>query len=187
MPLPHRIFFIVGFSLAAHAAYANGPLLGNPVDQIPKIAPSRPQAPPENPQAPDPQQAAVLNKLQQRITPRHFDVQGSSAIPFEQISSILTPLSGQEMTVGQLIQHVNQITALYQQAGFPLSFALLQDQDFAQGKVVVTVVEGHISALRIEGDAGNTATRLHDLSEPLLAEKPLTQARCASGSARVPA
>src|SRR5690606_29902382 len=169
---PHRSLCFLCLSLASHIAHANGPLLGNPVDQIPKMAPSQPQPPSMTLSVPDPQQAAVLNRLQQRITPKHFDVQGSTAIPFSQITEILTPLSGQEMTVGQLIQHVNRITALYQQAGFPLSFALLQDQDFAQGRVIVTVVEGHIKALRIEG---NAVGRLHALAEPLLNEKPLTR------------
>ncbi|WP_353172891.1 ShlB/FhaC/HecB family hemolysin secretion/activation protein [Paracandidimonas soli] len=176
MPQLHRVASLSCLALVCHAAHANGPLLGNPVDQIPQLQHAQPQQPPARLQMPDRQQAAVIGKLQQRITPRHFDVRGSTAIPFEQITDILTPLSGQEMTVGQLIQHVNRITALYQQAGYPLSFALLQEQKFDGGRVHVTVVEGHIGSLRIEGDAGGAERRLHALAGPLLEEKPLTRA-----------
>lgn len=155
---------------------AAGPLRGNPIDNLPK--PEKPAQPAPAPVAtPVPSaQAAVQARLQQRIVPRHFDVSGSHAIPFKDITAILTPLAGHETTVAHLVQEVDKITQLYRSRGYPLSFALLQQQNFANGLVRVTVVEGYVSKVVIQGDNDNAASRLQSLGARLTAEKPLTQA-----------
>jgi hemolysin activation/secretion protein len=88
---------------------------------------------------------------------------------------LLTPLAGKTMTVGQLVQEVDKITVLYRTRGYPLSFAVLQAQTFAQGHVVVTVVEGHVGSVKVVGDIGYAADRLRTLAQPMMSERPLTQ------------
>ncbi|MCF7769375.1 ShlB/FhaC/HecB family hemolysin secretion/activation protein [Achromobacter pulmonis] len=159
------------------AAHADGPLRGNPVDALPQIErpPSATQPPPVV-QTQTPEQRALQARLAQRIVPRHFDVTGVHAIPFEDVAALLSPLSGKEISLGELVQQVDKITQLYRERGYPLSFALVQNQNFANGLVVVTVVEGYIGTVRIEGDIGNAQDRLESLAEPLKQEKPLQQA-----------
>jgi len=164
--------------LASAGSRADGPLRGNPVDALPRVqTPSNTGAPRPQPalQAPTPEQQAVQARLAQRIVPRNFDVSGVRTLPFDEVSAILTPLAGKETTVGALVAEVNKITALYRDRGYPLSFALLQNQSFANGLVAVTVVEGYISNVQIDGDIGNARDRLESLAAPLLEEKPLTQ------------
>lgn len=159
-------------------SWADGPMRGNPLDSLPKIetpGPAARPAPPVRQEAND-AQAAVARRLQQRLIPRFFDVKGNTVVSLTEIATILEPLAGREMTVAQLVQEVNKITALYQQQGYPLSFALLQDQDFANGLVRVTIVEGHVASVRIDGDIGNAADRLESLAQPLIIEKPMTGA-----------
>lgn len=158
-------------------ARADGPLRGNPVDALPQIErpPSATQPPPVV-QAQTPEQLALQARLAQRIVPRHFDVTGVHALPFEDVAALLSPLSGKEISLGKLVQQVDRITQLYRDRGYPLSFALVQNQSFANGLVVVTVVEGYIGTVRIEGDIGNARDRLESLAEPLKQEKPLQQA-----------
>lgn len=158
-------------------ARADGPLRGNPVDALPQIErpPSATQPPPVV-QAQTPEQLALQARLAQRIVPRHFDVTGVHALPFEDVAALLSPLSGKEISLGELVQQVDRITQLYRDRGYPLSFALVQNQSFANGLVVVTVVEGYIGTVRIEGDIGNARDRLESLAEPLKQEKPLQQA-----------
>ncbi|MBO9356670.1 ShlB/FhaC/HecB family hemolysin secretion/activation protein [Bordetella petrii] len=165
--------------MAGAYSHAEGPLRGNPVDALPRIqTPANTGAPQPQPrlQAPTPEQQAVQARLAQRIVPRNFDVSGVRTLPFDEVSAILTPLAGKETTVAALVQEVDKITALYRDRGYPLSFALLQNQSFANGLVVVTVVEGYIGNVRIDGDIGNARDRLDSLAAPLKEEKPLTQA-----------
>jgi len=166
-------------ALAAGTAHGEGPLRGNPVDALPHIqTPAASGAPQPQPalQVPTPEQRAVQARLAQRLVPRSFDVSGVRALPFDDISNLLAPLAGKETTVGALVQEVDKITALYRARGYPLSFALLQNQSFAGGLVTVTVVEGYVGNVRIDGDIGNARDRLQDLAAPLLQERPLTQA-----------
>lgn len=164
-------------SLASSPASATAPMRGNPVDTLPPM--EAPAAEPTAPPALTPDESAAHNALQtrlrQQLTVRSFDVSGSKSIPFEQITAILEPLAGKPISVAELIQQVGRITALYQQAGFPLSFAILQEQDFAQGHVIVTVVEGHVGQIEIKGDPGATEGRMRRIAQPMLDEKPLTQ------------
>ena len=155
---------------------ADAPLRGNPVDSLPPIAaPSQPAptAPLAIPQSPA--QTQLQARLQQQLVVRSFDVSGSRSIPFEQITAILEPLAGKRLTIAELINQVNRITTLYQEKGYPLSFAILQAQDFANGHVKVTVVEGHVGSLRIEGDPGRSEARIRRVAQAMLDEKPLTQ------------
>ncbi len=162
---------------AVGTAHADGPLRGNPVDALPQIErPPGATQPPPVVQAPTPEQLALQARLAQRIVPQHFDVTGVHEMPFEEVSALLAPLSGKEISLGELVQQVDKITQLYRDRGYPLSFALVQNQTFANGLVVVTVVEGYIGTVRIEGDLGNAQDRLESLAEPLKAEKPLKQA-----------
>jgi hemolysin activation/secretion protein len=158
-------------------ARAEGPLRGNPVDAMPKLErpPSATQPPPVV-QTATPEQLALRARLAQRIVPRNFDVTGVRAIPFEEVSALLSPLAGKEISLGELVQQVDKITQLYRDKGYPLSFALVQNQAFANGLVVVTVVEGFIGSVRIEGDIGNALDRLETLAGPLKEERPLRQA-----------
>ncbi len=162
---------------ALGTAHADGPLRGNPVDAMPQIErPPTATQPPPVVQAQTPEQLALQARLAQRIVPRNFDVTGVHEMPFEEVANLLSPLSGKEISLGELVQQVDKITQLYRDRGYPLSFALVQNQSFANGLVVVTVVEGYIGTVRIEGDIGNAQDRLESLAEPLKEEKPLKQA-----------
>lgn len=158
-------------------AWGQGALRGNPVDALPPLERPASTQPAVSPviAVPSPEEEAIRQRLAQRVVPRHFDVTGVRTLPFDQVQAILQPLAGKETTIGQLAQEVNKITALYQEAGYPMSFALLQDQTFANGLVVVTVVEGHVGSVRIEGDLGSAEDRLRALAQPLVDQKPLTR------------
>lgn len=166
----------LGINFMPTESRADAPLRGNPVDSLPPIsAPVQPSrtAPLAIPQSPA--QRQLQARLQQQLVVRSFDVSGSRSIPFEQVTAILEPLAGKRLTIAELINQVNRITALYQEKGYPLSFAILQEQSFADGHVKVTVVEGHVGGLRIEGNPGRSEARIRHVAQAMLDEKPLTQ------------
>src|SRR5690606_11109084 len=132
---------------------ADGRLQGNPLETLPPApAPRQEPAPMATPSAPD--QAAVSGILARRVTPQYFDVSGVSAIPFDEVAALLEPLAGKNVSVADLVRETNRTTELYKRRGYAVSFALLQNQDFADGLVCITVVEGHVDQICIEGDAG---------------------------------
>lgn len=171
-----RYSVVAALTGCAINSWADAPLRGNPVDSLPQVERPAQAPPPTVAPPPTPEQQAIQARLAQRIVPRNFDVAGVHTIEFSEISAFLTPLVGKEITVGELVQQTEKITELYRERGYPLSFALVQNQNFANGLVVVTVVEGYIQNVRIEGDTGNAQSRLEYLAEPLLEEKPLTRA-----------
>lgn len=167
-------YLTTGF-LPAPAVASEARLLGDPQQTLPPVQPPRPASPTlQTPAAP--QQTAVDAVLGQRIVPRYFDVTGVSAIPFEDVVAVLEPLAGQPITVRELAEHVNRITALYRDRGYAISFALLQQQSFAEGLVRVTVVEGYVNQVRVAGDAGTAEPRLRDLAAHIENERPLRRA-----------
>ncbi|GAA0498835.1 ShlB/FhaC/HecB family hemolysin secretion/activation protein [Pigmentiphaga sp. GD03639] len=122
------------------------------------------------------QNEAIQALLAHRLVPRQFDVSGVTAVDFQKVVDLLEPLAGKEITVAELIQRTDAITQLYRDAGYALSFALIQSQDFRDGLVKVTVVEGYVGSTRIEGDAGNAAAKIRDYAARIEAERPLTRA-----------
>ena len=155
----------------AHAADA--PMRGNPVDSLPQIEPAAPPASapvalPAAPVAPE-----IQARLARRIVPRHFAVSGVSAIPFDDVVALLTPLAGKEISIGELAEQAQAITKLYQQRGYALSFGLIQEQSFANGEVKVTVIEGYVGKTRIEGDAGGARDAMARYAARIEADRPL--------------
>lgn len=164
----------------ATSVYAAAPLLGNPVDAVPRLdsAPTNNPPRPTQPIAtPTPQEQQLAARMALRLIPKYFDVTGVKSIPFEEVSALLTPLANQNISLGDLVARVDQITQMYRDRGYPLSFALVQDQTFAEGRVVVTVVEGYVATVTVTGeDVGGARDRLEALGENLTEERPLKQA-----------
>lgn len=160
-------------SLYAGAGLADTPLRGNPVDSLPPLEQAVPTEPQAVPVPAAPPSDAVQQRLAQRLVPRHFAVSGVTAIPFDEVVGMLTPLAGKEISLGELAQETQRITKRYQDAGYALSFGLLQEQSFAGGEVQVTVVEGYVASTRIEGDAGGATDTLRKYIAHIEADRPL--------------
>jgi hemolysin activation/secretion protein len=143
---------------------------GNPLDVLPQ-APRESQESVRPEITPPPAQPNEI--LSQVITPRQFDIVGVRSMPFPEVAKLFVPLAGQSVSVARIVEVAAEVTKLYQDAGYALSFAFVPPQEFKDGNVQVVIVEGYIASLEIEGDAGKSEALLRSLAEPLLAEKPL--------------
>lgn len=177
MPMPllrvGMAFALVGSVTTAQAQNARP---GNPLDQLPApaaVPTPRDPAPRVELRAPA---GPSASRLDQRVVPARFDIEGVRTLPFERIAALFAPLAGQPTTAAQLVQRAEAASALYREAGLPLSFVFVPDQTFAGGVVRVVAVEGYLSTLSIEGDAGPAEPKLREIAAPLLAERPLRQA-----------
>ncbi|ALD92514.1 ShlB/FhaC/HecB family hemolysin secretion/activation protein [Cupriavidus gilardii] len=156
------------------AADPRSPVQGDPTQTLPKIAPPKPTGEVKvQVERPDP---AMQNLLSARLTPARFQIEGVKTLPFDQIADKFKPLAGKEITVAELLQAANAVTEMYQQQGYPLSFAFVPAQSFENGNVLITVVEGYVARVTIRGNAGPLENRLRAIAERLKEERPLTRA-----------
>ncbi|SFH99936.1 Hemolysin activation/secretion protein [Collimonas sp. OK307] len=165
---------MASYSLPAHAD-GRSPLQGNPADTLPKA-----EAPPSAPvtiniqtQAVDP---ALQKLLASHLTPSRFQIAGVKTLPFDQIAALFAPLANRDTTVAELLAAANKVTQMYQDRGYPLSFAFIPAQSFENNVVVVTVVEGYVKNVKIEGNPGGNEERLKQIAEQLQQERPLRRA-----------
>lgn len=82
-------------------------------------------------------------------------------------------MAGHDVTVAQLLQAASEVTKLYADRGYPLSFAFVPAQTFEGGVVRITVVEGYVARMRIEGKPGPLEERLRAISKHMMDERPL--------------
>jgi hemolysin activation/secretion protein len=146
---------------------------GNPLDALPQVkAPPKPSVSVEV-QKPS---SALDALLARHITPSKIEVEGVKTLPFKDIAGRFTPLVGQDVTIGKLIETANGVTQMYKDAGYALSFAFVPAQTFAGGVVRVTVVEGYVADVVIKGNPGAAEKRIRAVADRMRADRPLKQA-----------
>jgi hemolysin activation/secretion protein len=146
---------------------------GNPLEALPQVnAPKQPPAVEVQVQAPQQQLQALLAR---HITPKTIAVEGVKSLKFEDVAKRFTSFVGKDITIGQLVETANGVTAMYKEHGYALSFAFVPAQDFANGIVRVTVVEGYVKDIKIKGDAGNLEKRIRAVAEHIAKDRPLRQ------------
>ncbi|WP_052652738.1 ShlB/FhaC/HecB family hemolysin secretion/activation protein [Pandoraea oxalativorans] len=162
--------------LGTQYAWADAsPVRGDPMQSLPKI--EAPKAAPATIHIQPPsQEDALKSLLARKITPQRFGIEGVKSLPFDQIAALFSPMAGKEVTIGDLVEKANQVTKMYQDAGYLLSFAFVPAQDFNDGFVRVTIVEGYISSTKISGTPGPSEQRLRDIAAHIEAERPLKRA-----------
>ena len=111
------------------------------------------------------------------IQVRHIQFVGGTRYPLKSLLEPFRPYAGKTVPLKTLVKLANDITARYQADGFPLSYALLPDDNFHNGTIKIVLVEGYVAHSNINSDNPKTAERLKRLSEIIMAEKPLSAER----------
>ncbi|ABE59008.1 ShlB/FhaC/HecB family hemolysin secretion/activation protein [Chromohalobacter israelensis] len=112
-----------------------------------------------------------------RVAVRHINIRGGSVFELETLAAPLEPLVGETVTVDRITQAVRRITQRYQEAGYPISYAYLPADNFANGNVQVVVVEGYIARAELDIDNDAVASRVQRLIERMAEERPLRRER----------
>ncbi|MEW6344706.1 MAG: POTRA domain-containing protein [Pseudomonadota bacterium] len=155
-------------------AVGGSPVGGNPMDSLPQV-----NAPDKGPnvtlqvQQQAPQLQALLAT---HLTPTKFQVEGVKTISFNEVAQRFTPLVGKDITIGDLIQVADGVTKLYQSRGYALSFAFIPAQNFENGVVRVTVVEGYVSEVKVTGNPGKEEEKIRAIAEHIREDRPLRRA-----------
>ncbi len=164
-------FAAASFSFAS--AHAQSPSVsGSPINTLPAFQPLKDPT--------DGAKARILDtplpaqpRLARNVTPLRFEIEGVQSIPFAKVAALFTPLAKQPTTVAKLADLASQVTDMYKQSGFALSFAYVPEQDFKDGTVRIVAVEGFVESVTIDGDAGPAAARLREIAQLIRQNRPL--------------
>lgn len=164
---------LFAFNAFNQQAFANA----NPEDTLPKV--DQPKVAPRDTVKINQPPVTVDPKLQEllatKVTVSEFDIQGVMSIPFDEVNAVFKPYVNKSVSVQELINLSNQVTKIYNNRGYPLSFAFIPAQDFSNHKVQVLVIEGYVGSVKVQGSFGYTENKIRSIVEPMLKERPLTK------------
>jgi hemolysin activation/secretion protein len=128
------------------------------------IAPSQNNTPPEG--------AQTLS-----FTYAGLKIDGATAISEAKLAALFPHRVGETLTVRDVFMLADAISLAYRKAGYALSFATVPEQEIADGKFRIVVVEGFVDSLAIEGvPEGKVKDRIAALASKITQSRPLRTA-----------
>lgn len=118
------------------------PATEQPVEEDPVLPPQEPTPPETVPLPEDSATRLFVNKL---------EVIGSTVFDSQQLDPITQPLENREVTLTELIQAADAIAQLYLAEGYINSTATVGEQAVEDGIVQISVREGRLQEIQIEG------------------------------------
>ncbi len=169
---PHRITLLASAAMAlCFSAQAAGPtvdagsLLRQTEQELktPKAKPSRKASKPTPKPAPSPSEAAV--------NVRSFKFAGNTLIGADQLNSALAAFVNRPLTLAQLKEAADVVTAIYRDAGWTVR-TFLPKQEIEGGMVTLQIVEAVFGGAFVQGQAPQRieASRLVQMAEANLAK-----------------
>lgn len=118
--------------------------------------------------APPPDKAAQI-----RLTLRQVEFEGSTVFTAADFAPLYRPLIGKEISLLDLYQLRDAITAKYRSAGYVLSQAIIPPQQIADGVVRIQVIEGYVAHVKLEGDVRDRRGLIRRMAEKITRSRPL--------------
>ncbi|MDB5986762.1 MAG: ShlB/FhaC/HecB family hemolysin secretion/activation protein [Nevskia sp.] len=144
------VFALGCLALSAKAADPALPTPGSINDSLKPATPLHSPQPAVLPDAP-PNPSAVAPTTGPTVTVASFQLSGNTLFSERRLQSLLTSYLNRPVTIGELYQAADKITAFYQQAGYTLTSVTLPAQSVEAGVVQLQIVEGRVE--RIEFDS----------------------------------
>ncbi len=108
-----------------------------------------------------------------RFTLKELTLKGNTAFSVEELAPLYAQLVGKEVTLLDIYNLRDAITAKYGNAGFGLSKAIIPEQRIqAEGLVRIDVIEGFIDEVIVEGASAEQQEFLSYAIEQIKAERP---------------
>ncbi|HIJ61193.1 MAG TPA: ShlB/FhaC/HecB family hemolysin secretion/activation protein [Rhodospirillaceae bacterium] len=109
------------------------------------------------------------------FTVREIVVDGAVEVSPQELSPLTGELVGKEVTLGDIIAVAERIEAKYREKGFLLVRAFVPPQKTRNGIFHITVVEGFIKTITVEGVDGGLRERLSNILTPIANDRPLRE------------
>lgn len=108
-----------------------------------------------------------------RVNVTQFDFVGNTALSNRTLREALAKWSGRPLNFGELIEAVEAVEATYKAAGFFLAQASLPPQKIKDGAIEITVSEGILNEIRLEGESHIGADTLYAYTDRIGKGEPL--------------
>lgn len=108
-----------------------------------------------------------------RLVLRGVNIEGNTVIDDETLAAPFADLIGRDVSVAQVFAATEQITRLYDEAGYALSLAYVPAQDTRNGIVLIRVIEGYIGEVAIRDSEGHPSERWQSYADALKESRPL--------------
>jgi hemolysin activation/secretion protein len=126
-----------------------------------------------------PRPSQQRSKSQVLIPVHRIVIHGNTLLPTASLEALVKSAEGQTMPLEQLEQVVGRITRAYHDAGYPLAYAYLPQQQIHDGEVTVDIVEPRYSKISVIGHSklkSGVALRTVGVAQgQMIAEAPLTR------------
>jgi hemolysin activation/secretion protein len=100
-------------------------------------------------------------------------VQGATAFPPDEIEAFFAEIEGKKVGLGAVRDAANQLEQHYRAHGLFLTRVFIPPQQISNDTIIITVVEGYIEDITIEGLDESTRASVRAALEPLLSHKPI--------------
>jgi hemolysin activation/secretion protein len=164
-------------TLITHAAQLAAQQSSSPaqIDQRFKPQSAQPSVGPAI-EIPEPQQRRPTSQSDASL---HFTLSsisfpGNTVLPEAKLQRLATAYVGYAVTLDQLNELADQITAAYRDAGYILSRAVVPPQRVTDGHLVVNIIEGFVDTVKIEGSVDGAHGLLQAYGQKITATRPLT-------------
>lgn len=104
---------------------------------------------------------------------RDVVVDGVTAFPPETVNALFADVKGKRVGLGAVREAATKLESLYRDKGYFLSRVFIPPQPISNGVVKVTVIEGFIEDITVEGLDAGTQRAVKAALEPLLKRKPI--------------
>lgn len=111
-----------------------------------------------------------------RFTLSGFRFEGNTVIPERDLQAMAASYLGHEISLAQVNELADRITALYRDRGYILSRAVVPPQRVDRGTLTIRIVEGSIDKVDVQGDAGGATNILKAHGARIAQQHPLTAA-----------
>lgn len=106
------------------------------------------------------------------FTLRSLTVQGAVTVPTSELAKVWQDKLGKTITVADLYRIAEQIDAAYVSAGY-FSLAVVPEQDFRSGQIVITLYESYFRQVIIKSDVPGIEKRLAPYINRVVAMRPI--------------
>jgi hemolysin activation/secretion protein len=83
---------------------------------------------------------------------RQFEFEGATVFSVQELASVISPYSAREITIEELFDARDALTRHYVDRGYINSKAFLPNMQISDGKLVMQIIEGRITGIKISGN-----------------------------------